>query len=153
MVGGARRDAEVPGRSRGLGASVLRGETERPLLDPPKLNGNAGLPDEPEPELPDLSFGSSVSEEEKPPLRFGLGGTMPSFGDASFDGKRGVNECDRVCTWPGDWDDGVTGDGPELTGEEVAVRIPLRPGGEEDGVSTLVVLITGKGYDVELWGE
>lgn len=87
---------DAPGRSRGLGASVLKGETDRPLLELPKLNGKVGLLDAPNPELFGFSFGGSVSEEEKPPLRFGLGGMIPSFGEASFEGRRGVNECDRV---------------------------------------------------------
>lgn len=145
IVGGASKEGEGPGRSRGLGVSVLKGETERPLPDPPKLNGNVGLEDEPDPTLLDLSLGTSVSEEEKPPLRFGLGGTIESLGDASFDGKRGVNECDRVWTGPEPWESGVAGEVPELIGDDAAVSMPLRPGGEEEGVSTLVVLMTGNG--------
>lgn len=95
----------APGLSKGLGISGVVGvrdfELVPPLPEPPKLNGKAGRVVGPAPRLPACctgnfrSFTDSCSDGEGEGiggLRFGLGGINPDFGEASFDGKRGVNE-------------------------------------------------------------
>ena len=97
MVGGASKLEAVPGLSKGLGSLTI-GETDLlPAVAPPKLKGKAGREKEGilEPLDPVFSFGSSSSGPVKP-LCFGLVGFMPSFGDVSFEGRRGVNEWERA---------------------------------------------------------
>ena len=107
MVGGASNVAVPPGLSNGLGMSVWAdaGDFELPVGDVPKPNGKAALDVEPAPRLLACcidnlrSRGGSYSDgDDADPLRLGLGGTSPSLGEDSLEGKRGVNECDRECT-------------------------------------------------------
>ena len=98
IVGGASNDEEAPGLSSGLGLSLIIGEADLLTLpEPPKLNGNAGRENEGMLVLltVDFSLGTSSSGDAKA-LRLGLVGF--SFGDASFDANRGVNECERAWT-------------------------------------------------------
>jgi len=89
----------------------------------------------------------SISDDADP-FRLGLGGTSPpSLGAESFEGRRGVNECVRVWTWPPET--GVSGGVPLLTGEEAADRAPSFCGGEDDRPSE--VALDGKGKFFWVW--
>lgn len=60
----------------------------------PKPNGNGERDEEPLPTEP-LSRSGSLDSEEAEPLRWGLGGMRLDFWADSFEGRRGVNECER----------------------------------------------------------
>ena len=74
-------------------------------------------------------------------MRFGLGGRRPDFCAESFEGRRGVKECDRECTWEEDVEEaGVSGG---VIGDAFVDGGPRREffGGEVDSSAD----ITGNG--------
>lgn len=140
IVGGARRPGE---------ADILSPTEEL------RLKGNGEREDDAEPPgvrslSPSFLSESDVFSEDADPFRFGLGGTKPlSFGADSFDGNRGVNECERAWTGP---DAGVNGGEEVLMGEEAEVDFG---GGEEVKLSEVVIVGNGKCFPPcrELEGE
>ena len=105
---------------------------------PPKPKGKGERPDGPLP-IDALSRSESLDSDEAEPLRFGLGGRRPLFCEDNFDGRRGVNECERECTCDDVDEAGVSGG---VMGDGLVNGGPRRAffGGEVDTSET-----TGKG--------
>lgn len=74
----------------GDGGSVCFGVIGVPGFDDLLLYGCGNAP---RTALPGTISMSEVAE----PLRLGVGGAVPSFGGASLEAIRGVNECERTC--------------------------------------------------------
>lgn len=78
------------------------------LPEPPKLKGKALPPPALRGGTRDGGMSSLMSTSEGPlPLRLELLGARR--GDPSFDGSFGVKECERMCTWVGEFRVGADG--------------------------------------------